>query len=423
MFVALQFPFVDVRPFIQTETGRLSVPDWQELKPDRDFIRSFGLVKRRLRGGVIEWPGEELYCRALRALRFVNSYTKLPADMAVGAAEASQYIAFRRFLADGCALARFEIGLGYREKNTRQRDVRLRSKDFISLVRFVLSQKVSVTHDSAQKTCELAEASEYIAGHYLHASQSLKAAAPEDWWVAPGDTLLLLEYDTGDTDVRGFPKHARPVQSDVLKKANIDLAHMWAEYKGKQVGVWLLGYDGDDKANRDLLRRLRLSLFRLHAERESMKRVFRLIARKQIEVKKDTPQTERLQDYIHNATRILSKQTYEGLPQSAILDAAYQAEDLVGAGERATLLTQLAGIRRNLFRNVKDLTTPHEESQRNIYLLQIDNSVGKQVIDINHSTVGNIEQVTADHIEDSFKKAAPAADGASKGEHEQPEKR
>ncbi len=85
MFVALQVPFVDVRPFIQNETGRLTSPDWQSLQPDIDFVRSFGLVKRRLRGGVIEWPGEEMYCRALRALRFVNSNAKLPGDMGGGA--------------------------------------------------------------------------------------------------------------------------------------------------------------------------------------------------------------------------------------------------------------------------------------------------------------------------------------------------
>ncbi len=415
MFVALQFPFVDVRPFIQTATGRLTLPDWQSLQPDIDFVRSFGLVKRRLRGGIIEWPGEEMYCRALRAVRFVNSNAKLPADMSGGAAEARQYIPFRRFLADGCALARFEIGFGYR--TAPGKSVRLRSKDFISLIRFVLSQEVVVPHDSAQKTCTLAEAGQYLAKHYLRASQSLKAPPPEDWWVAPADTLLLLEYDKGKTDILGFPKHARPVNSDLLTQANIDLAHMWAEYKGKQVGVWLLGYEGYDKANRDLLRRLRLSLFRLHAERECMQRVFRLIARNKIEVQKDSPQTEQLQAYIDNATRILAKRSYDGLPQSAILDAAYQAEDLVSVGERATLLTQLAGIRRNLLRNVENFTSPHAEDKREVYVL--GDVITNQSVTINNSTVGDINQVAAEKLEGSFNEGVPP-DPDSKGPGEQP---
>jgi hypothetical protein len=294
--------------------------------------------------------------------------------------------------------------------------VRLRSKDFIALVRFVLSQEVIVPHGASHKSCTLAEASQFLAKHYLRASQSLKAPPPEDWWVAPGDTLLLIEYDMWETDVRGFPKHARKVDSNILEKAEIDLAHMWAEYKGQQVGVWLLGYHSADKANRDLLRRLRLSLFRLHAERETMARVFRLVGRKKIETKKGTPQTEQLQAYIDNGMRILSKQSYEGLPQSDILDAAYQAEDLVSEGERATLLTQLAGLRRNLLHNVANFTSPHDETERVVYKY-IDQRVTTQSITINNSTVGNIDQVAAEKVEDSFNEAAlPNPDSKGPGE-------
>ena len=135
-------------------------------------------------GGIIEWPGEEMYCRALRALRFVNASAKLPADMGRGAATALQHIAFRRFLADGAALARFEIGFAYR--TAQQKVVRLNKKDFIALVRFVRSQEVVVPHDSSRRSCTLAEASQFLAKHYLRASQSLKAAPPESWWVSPG---------------------------------------------------------------------------------------------------------------------------------------------------------------------------------------------------------------------------------------------
>jgi hypothetical protein len=148
-----------------------------------------------------------------------------------------------------------------------------------------------------------------------------------------------------------------------------------------------------------------------------MARVLRLVARKKIETKKGTPQTEQLQAYILNVMRILSKQSYEGLPQSAILDAAYQAEDLVSEGERATLLTQLAGLRRNLLHNVEDFTSPHEETQRVIY--NIDNRVTNQTVNINNSTVGGINQVAADKVAGSFNEAAqPGPD--SKGPGEQP---
>jgi hypothetical protein len=150
-----------------------------------------------------------------------------------------------------------------------------------------------------------------------------------------------------------------------------------------------------------------------------MQRVFRLIARKKIEVKKDSPQTEQLQAYIDNATRILAKQSYDGLPQSAILDAAYQAEDLVSVGERATLLTQLAGIRRNLLHNVENFTSPHAEDQRTIYVL--GDVVTNQTMTINNSKVGDINQLAAEKVEGSFNEGEPPV-ADSKGPGEQPSK-
>ena len=138
---------------------------------------------------------------------------------------------------------------------------------------------------------------------------------------------------------------------------------------------------------------------------------------KKIESEKGTPQTEQLQAYIDNGMRILSKQSYEGLGQSDILDAAYQAEDLVSEGERATLLTQLAGLRRNLLHNVENFTSPNEETERVVYKY-IDQRVTTQTITINNSTVGNIDQIAAERVEDSFNEAAPP-NPDSKGPGEQ----
>lgn len=419
MFVAVQFPLTDVRPFLHSETGRLSLPTWPLPEPDSDFIRSFGAVKRRLRGGISDWPGEEMYCRAPRALRFGDSYVKLPPDITQSGEEGRQHVAFRRFLADGCAVARYEVGLGYRQGGSWSKRVRLRSRDFIKLVRFVLSQEVLAPGDGAPVACELAEAGGHLARHYLRASTSLKHGGPEGWWVAAGDPMLLLEYEyLWDEDIAGFPKHARQVESPLLEGSKVRLAHMWVTYEGKQVGVWLLGRykrrDGVYSSDRDALRRLRLNLFRLHAERESIKRVFRLLARKKIDVQRETPPTEELQAYLDNALKILNKQSRDGLPQSAILETAYHAEYLVDEGERATLLSQIGGIRRNLLHRVKSVTVSHEEAKTvysisggNVVVNQVtgkDVTVKNQSMSINNSTVGDINQVAADDIANSFNK-------------------
>lgn len=184
--------------------------------------------------------------------------------------------------------------------------------------------------------------------------------------------------------------------------------------------MWLLGnarnesylLSGKDK---EILRRLRLNLFRIHAERESVKNVFRLITQGKIEIRRNTEPTERLQLYLDKITNILSKKTFDGLPQSAIVTTAYNAMDLVNDGERATLLTQLSDIRRNIFYKVEALTQPRvqEATIYNISSLgkvtvihQPDRSetVNNQTLNITGSTVGDINQTAADSIQNSFNK-------------------
>ena len=61
MFLVLQHPFADMRHFVGTPTGRLSRPAWPLVDTNVDFVRSSGLVRRRRKGGVEEWAGEETY--------------------------------------------------------------------------------------------------------------------------------------------------------------------------------------------------------------------------------------------------------------------------------------------------------------------------------------------------------------------------
>src|SRR5882672_4260545 len=109
MFAAIQFPFTDARQFIASETNRLAVPSWPLAKAEKDFIRSFGPVKRRRKGGLDDWPGEEIFCRAIRAVRFPSSPVRF-ADFPSAGLSLRQSCAFRRFLVDGAAVARMEMG-------------------------------------------------------------------------------------------------------------------------------------------------------------------------------------------------------------------------------------------------------------------------------------------------------------------------
>lgn len=359
MFVAFQFPFTDARPFLQDETYRLLSPSWPLPMPNAEFIRSFGVVKRRVKGGISDWPGENIYCGAARALRFEPPFTNFK-NLDGSISRIKQYCAFRRFVADGCAVARLELGIGYREYSHSFVD--LGQKDFLALIHSVLEQSVSVPSGNDFYKTKLLTAGQQLAKHYLHASTrriDKKLSPVESWWIHSGEPLLVVEYEIDE--LSELPKYARHVQNPTLVHAQVSLSHVWIELNGREVGVWLLGYSPYSNS-RDILRRLRMILFRLHAEQESIKQVFRQIITKKIEVQRGTEATERLQQYLQSAVSLLSKKSREGLPQSNILAAAQQAKDFISEGERTTLLSQLVDIRRNLLRNIDRFTLSETSS-------------------------------------------------------------
>jgi len=73
MFFAFQIPLVDVRPFVHTDTSRLASPTLPLPVVGKEFVRAFGQVSKRPRGGIERWSGESNYCGATRALRFSPS--------------------------------------------------------------------------------------------------------------------------------------------------------------------------------------------------------------------------------------------------------------------------------------------------------------------------------------------------------------
>src|SRR6266436_2442178 len=107
MFLVLQFPFSDARRFVSTETNRLPVPAWPLANAGREFVRSFGQVRRRLRGGVEDWSGEELYCATNRALRFDPVLSQQRLSITAASLEAA--CIFQRFFSDGGAVSRLEL--------------------------------------------------------------------------------------------------------------------------------------------------------------------------------------------------------------------------------------------------------------------------------------------------------------------------
>jgi hypothetical protein len=408
MFIILQFPFTDARPFIPTVTHRLPYPVWEATpQEDKDFVRSFGEVKRRVRGGSREWASEGFYCRAKNALHFDDSFSKL--QTIVGTPTPfRKHCAFRRFLADGCAVARMETGIKFRSGG---KALRYTGDQTLSLIRSLLSQRVTVSLNEDQQPQELFSAQHNISKLYLKSSTSRlnSQEPPQNWWFSPGTPLLVLEYIHG-VDVKELPKYVRPVQAEILTDSRINLSYTRVRFGDKEVGTWLLGITPPE-TDIVTLRNLRLNLLRFHAETESIRQILRLIASEKLTVTRGTTASDKLQKHLHKSIQLLSREYREGLPQSKILDIAQQQfDEIISAGQRDSLLEQISSIRRNYFLSVKTFTQPKEVAHiEPVYditkpgaVFIIGSLTMQQTQNIHGNVTGNVNQVAAKTIQDSF---------------------
>ena len=95
--------------------------------------------------------------------------------------------------------------------------------------------------------------------------------------------------------------------------------------------MWLVGIQSED-VDQGILRRLRLNLFRLHAERQGISETLRLIQQEKIEIVRNSEASDQLQRYLEAAVRFLGRETRDNLPQLDILKASEAAEDFAQPG-------------------------------------------------------------------------------------------
>ena len=419
MFIAIQFPLADSRAFLSTETNHLKYPAWPLPVPGKEFIRTSGVVKLRRRGGLASWPGEEIYCSAKRALRFPSNLRQQP--LGVLGNSASLICAFRRFLFNAEAVSRVEVGYKVVSGDDSGSPFPLSAQECLHLIEGVFSLEVNMKSVSGSPiTCDLINCSPHLAKHYLKSTTRLvggKPAQTEDWWVSPGTPLIIIEY-RGD-EISKSPKYARLVQMEGSLSDGPTLRYCQIERAGTRLGVWFVGRSFNDL---DLVRRIRLHLFRFHAERECLKQVLRLVIQGKLQPAVHTDSSDKLQQYLLNCNRLFSKKTRYGLPHSKILEEIQRFEDIVNAGERATLLSQLSSIRKNIYRNVENFTKSGDDSRQNIYIYGPGNRIDvglqqriggtemtKYEIRIGDNVRFMGDFVVANTIQDSFNKISSSA--------------
>lgn len=335
MLTSIQYPFADVRPFIADDGGRLARPHWSAPDTESDFVRAFGGVAVRPRGGA-SIGGDQHRCEARWAVRLERP--------GLGR---NRRCAFRRFYADGKALAKFEIGIA--------RDVVTGPVAAIREIDAVLEQLAAVPK-SETSARPLGELGPVLARRYLHVSTAHGFTDSKPWWVHAGTPVMLVMYRKEDQ--LELPAELTPVRAS-QGDHSVTVAHWWQRFRGKLRPVWFLGYQPNDYP---LARQLRIDLARLHCEYQSLQIILRYIADGTLLPAPRSACSDRLQQYLNDAISTITN--LRSARRSVVCETSCQlveaAIEQVHGDQTASLVADLESqlckldVRPNIRRKVRN---------------------------------------------------------------------
>jgi len=336
MFVTVQFPMADLRPFV-AGTGRLDVPPWPLAEPSRHFVRSLGGVHKRRRGGIDEWVGEDVYCNVRNGVHLELA----PGDFQqIGLRPLWKRMYVTGGLRWSGVVARLDVGFAARLPRSLPAGIRsVRARNLADL-----SINIPTSVSSAPgKRAPLGACGRRVADLLLLATTRHAASAErESWWLAPGRPIALVEIPSADGP-------AGPTVA-VQELATLRL-------EGAELPLWILHYrPGLDRGE---LRRLRIHLWRLHQEREVLKIVLRACLARRLDPAADPG----LRDYLAGQSKRLGKMRADGFPQRELLNRAYRMDALVDPGELVTLKRMLGDLGPGLMHSVTSVAGPFGDGE------------------------------------------------------------
>ena len=323
MLVVVQLPLVDLRLLTSAPTGRLSAPHWPDPVSNDEFLRDAGPIRDRRRGGIADWSGERAFCDARNFVPFV-------ADALPSLRDGTRMTpVFRRLYSSGVT-ARLDWGFQLNDSRYRltAETVRRIAQDCLA---------VKVRSNASGPGRPLADSGKLLARKFLQVSTSRSfEGAPESSrdLVVPGLPAVLVEpsahvagklmsWRIDSTSIHGYQVEHGPRIFPVWSVATAQLA---------------------DRAKS---RQIRGNLWRLHAERESLRGVIRAW--------NESPEifsADALKSYLSSQLKMLVPEDRGGFDQASALAFANSCEELVSPavlrGLRSELLDRSKGILRRL---------------------------------------------------------------------------
>ena len=406
VFIIVSFPIADARRFFSPD-AIFNIPAWPlydecHLSGQPLYVRNFGKVSERLRGGIDPWPGEDFFVDAKKAIRFrppLKRYVRLTEN-----AWGHFSCVFRRFYFDGTATSRIEIGFRINPTTWMETDPR----QLEEILAPVLETQVEIHTGSDEiYSGPLISCCRALARHVEHGTKNRSGSETsevEKSLVHGGKPLIFIESDWKVPIV--LPDKTNKIDSQIGDAIYLESAT--CRRRGEEFNCWILnqGYQSDPET----VRLTRVHLTRLHQAREVTKKVLQILAMDDwgSDLKPGDQRSDHLQHFLNESLGLIQRKKKYGFDQETILEAAYGADEIIAGRNRATILTKLNHIRGSIRRKLETAAKPTSLDAEIIVMGDVNNmdirrthTVGNQInFGDNANVSGNI--VIAESIQNSF---------------------
>lgn len=384
LLVTFQFPIADARPFSSQPDLRLPLPDWPE--PDTafnpQFVHHFGKACERVREPDEAWPDELKYILARRGLRFDRLETH---HAGLQNRRFRPRCAFRRLFSDGKGVVRAEIGIAHKYP---LKDLAL--GEVLAIVRKIADIPTRVRNLNGEaKLRPILAQGKHLAQLYANASMNhaIKKQSLGLRLVESSDPLILVELKPSEANLDVATAVADGLA--VVDHACVNGAKALFCRLNTPAGIvstWILQKGA---ATVGQLRSLRLCLTRLHAEREVLDLILKQIHRGLLLNPPSEEAVNLLDQYFNERIKIVTRDTWGGMKQSAIVTAFDATQAVVRPASQAQLISRYEGGRRQVWEKI----AIYQEQRRATRLLNVFNvKKGGSVVEkqINISGTGHI---------------------------------
>lgn len=367
MFAVVQFPIADARCFAGDTRLRLELPKFPRPVTwgHPEFVRCFGPTVDRKEVGEVAYTDEVAYCKADKALRFVDFHTQRLGPIPTQILPCG---AFRRLFCDGQALSRVEVAVS--EPNSRVPFSGLKGNQCLSIARDFLSLPTKAAVFRYPKNADpppirysvtdaLVRQGDRLAKIYCRATTSESREDlldRQESLVNDGRPTAIIEF--ANEEAVELPAQARAV--DPAKVRGASLAFAWLETAGGLIGTWFIR---PGAASLQDIRSLRSCLLRLHAEREVLDQLINQIRSGRIVLDAKTEATRSLEAYLNEFTRAVQRPERYGVAQSTIVEAFDAAQEVIPTAYQKALIEGFEGARKQVWRKVEEYEKARGESR------------------------------------------------------------